>query len=202
MAASSEPRSSGDLDAAIGPHALAHAEPPLARHQLHRRRHAQVVAIVLQALAHLDDVAMAFGGQQADLGALVLEQRVGRDRRAVDDALGARPASRRDRCPSASASRSRPSITPSDWSAGVEAALAMRDAALRIDRHEIRERAADIDADPITCLSCPRPRRSRARRRARAPPRCAAAGSPQPPPPPEWASSTSPGGARCRSPWS
>ena len=31
-----------------------HVEPARARHQRHRRRHAQVVAVVLQALAHLD----------------------------------------------------------------------------------------------------------------------------------------------------
>ena len=51
----------GDLDLAIGPHTLANAEPALAGHQLHRRRLAQIVAIVLEPLAHLDDVAMPLG---------------------------------------------------------------------------------------------------------------------------------------------
>ena len=124
MAASSEARSSGDLDAAVGADALAHAEPALARHQLHRRRQAQVVAIVLQPLAHLEDVAMALGGEQADLGALALEQRVGGDRRAVDDALRLGQHGVARSSASASASRSRPSMTPSDWSSGVDAALA------------------------------------------------------------------------------
>ena len=66
------------------------AEAQRARHELLRRRHAQIVAIVLQALAHLDDVAMAFGGQQSDLGALVLEQGVGGHGGAMHDALGLR----------------------------------------------------------------------------------------------------------------
>jgi hypothetical protein len=52
------------------------------------RRQAQIVAVVLQSLAHLDHIAMAFGGQQPDPGAVVLEERVGRDRGAVDDPLG------------------------------------------------------------------------------------------------------------------
>ena len=74
----------------VGAHALGHAKPQRARHELLRRRHAQIVAVVLQALAHLDDVAMAFGGEQADLGALVFEQRVGGDGGAVHDAFGLR----------------------------------------------------------------------------------------------------------------
>ena len=52
-----------------------------------RRRRAQVVAVVLQPLAHLQHVAMAFGGEQRDLRALAFEQRVGRNRCAVHDAL-------------------------------------------------------------------------------------------------------------------
>ena len=112
------------LDAAVGAHALAHAEPPIARHQRLGRRLAQVVAVVLEPLAHLEDVAVALGRQQPDARALALEQRVGRDRRAVHDALGLARAARRSSTPSASARRSRPSMTPSDWSAGVEGALA------------------------------------------------------------------------------
>ena len=58
----------------------------------------EVVAIFLQTLAHLDDVAVALGGQQADLGALVLEQRIGGDSGAVHDALGLREQFGRVRC--------------------------------------------------------------------------------------------------------
>ena len=77
-----------DLDPAVGANALADAETELARHQRLGRRLAQVVAVVLQALAHLEHVAMALGREQADPRPLALEQRVGRDRRAVDDPLG------------------------------------------------------------------------------------------------------------------
>ena len=42
-------------------HALPHTKTQGTRHQLHRRRHAQIIAVVLQPLAHFNDVAMAFG---------------------------------------------------------------------------------------------------------------------------------------------
>ena len=76
------------LDAAIGAHAFRHTEAQCSRHKLFRRRHAQIVTVVLQALAHFDDVAMAFGRQQPDLGTLVLKQSIGGDRGAMDDTLG------------------------------------------------------------------------------------------------------------------
>ena len=95
-----------------------------ARHQRLGRRHAQVVAIVLEALAHLEHVAMALGREQPDPGTLALEQRIGRDRRAVDDPLGlarAGAASRgRASRPGAPAPLSRPATDRR-----VEAALAM-----------------------------------------------------------------------------
>src|SRR6266581_4876297 len=62
------------LDPTVGAHALTHAEPPRARHQRLGRRHAQIVTVVLQPLAHLQYVAMTVGGQQPDLRAFVLEQ--------------------------------------------------------------------------------------------------------------------------------
>ena len=76
------------LDRAVGPHALRHTEPQRAWHELLGWWHAEIVAIFFEALAHLDDVAMAFRGEQTDLGALVLEQRVGGDGGAVHDAFG------------------------------------------------------------------------------------------------------------------
>ena len=76
------------LDAAVGAHPLAHAEAALARHQRLGRRLAEVVAVVLEALAHLEHVAVALGRQQRGPGALALEQRVGGDGRAVDDGPG------------------------------------------------------------------------------------------------------------------
>ena len=74
---------------------FAHAKTPLARHQRLRRRRAQIVAVGLEAFAHLDDVAMAFGGEQRDFRALALQQRVGGNRRAMHQAIGRAPASPR-----------------------------------------------------------------------------------------------------------
>ncbi len=78
----------GDL--AVEPHALADPEPAPARGERDRRRHAQVVAIVLEPFPHLDQVPVAFRGEHADLGALALEERVGRHGRPVDDEIGGR----------------------------------------------------------------------------------------------------------------
>ena len=75
------------LDAAVGAQTLANSEPQFARDELLGRRQAQIVAVVLQTLAHLDDVAMAIGCQQSDPGALMLEERVRRDSRPMHDAL-------------------------------------------------------------------------------------------------------------------
>jgi hypothetical protein len=52
------------------------------------RRHAEVVAVVFQTLAHFEDVTMSLGRQQPHLGPLTLQQGIGGDRRAVDDAFG------------------------------------------------------------------------------------------------------------------
>src|SRR5204862_1181529 len=76
------------LDAAVGANALTYRQAQPARHELLGRRHAEVVAIVLQPLAHLDDIAVAFGGEETEPCALVFEERIRRDGRAVDDALG------------------------------------------------------------------------------------------------------------------
>ena len=77
-----------DLHAAVETHPLAHVEAPRAWHERHRRRHAEVVAIVLEPLAHLDDVAVALGGEHPHRGAFALEERVRGHRRAVDGKVG------------------------------------------------------------------------------------------------------------------
>ncbi len=74
-------------DFTIRPQPLAHTEAQFARHQRFRRRCAQVVAIALQSFAHFNDVAMALRGQERDPGPLALEQRIGRDRGAVNEPL-------------------------------------------------------------------------------------------------------------------
>jgi hypothetical protein len=76
----------GDL--AVGLQPFKHTKPALARHQRLRRRNTQIVTIALEAFTHFDHVAMALRRQQRNFGAFLLEQRIGRDRRAVDDAVG------------------------------------------------------------------------------------------------------------------
>ena len=73
---------------ATGAKPFPHAKAAFTWHQRFRRRRAQIVTVRLQAFAHLDDVAMAFGGQQRDFCPLALQQRVGRDRRAVNQPIG------------------------------------------------------------------------------------------------------------------
>ena len=135
-------------DRAVEAKTLAHAEPAHTRHQRHGRRHPQIVAIVLETLAHLDDVAVALGRQETDLGSLALEQRVGGDGGAVDDrfGLGEEPAQiRRQLC-----GQQRQAIDQADGRIRRRrGALGDRERALRVDRDQVGERAADVDADPV-----------------------------------------------------
>ena len=73
-------------DIAVGLEPFQNSETAFARHQRLRWRRPQIIAVRLEALAHLDQVAVALGGQQRDLGALSLQQRIGRDRRSVNQA--------------------------------------------------------------------------------------------------------------------
>ena len=137
-----------DLDSAIAAHALAHPQPQPARDELLGWRQPQVVAIVLQALAHLDDVAMALGRQQPDARATTLQQGVGCDRGAVDDALGFGK-----QCRAASTKPLRQpveSVEHADrWVIGGRGDLFQDRPAELIDRDEIGKGAADIDADAV-----------------------------------------------------
>jgi hypothetical protein len=67
---------------------LLYAEAQVARDQRLRRRDAQVIAVVLEAFPHLQDVDVAFSGQQPDPRPPAFEQSIGRDRRPMNDALG------------------------------------------------------------------------------------------------------------------
>ena len=110
-------------DAAVGAQPLADAKAQFARNHLLGRRHAQIVAVVLQPFAHLNHVAMAFGRQQPDPRPLVFEQRVGRDRRPVNDPLGL-GQKRRELSPERFRQQVEPCDTPTDGSSGVEGTLA------------------------------------------------------------------------------
>src|SRR5215471_6546955 len=79
-----------NFDSSVGAEPFAHAEPQMPWHELYRWWQAKVVAVVLEPLAHLDDIAMPFGGQQTGARALQFEQRVGCHGRAVNNAFGLR----------------------------------------------------------------------------------------------------------------
>src|SRR5262245_30537359 len=181
----------GNVDSAIWANSLAHTDPALARHELYWRWLTQMVAVVFEAFPHLDDVAMPLCGQKADLCALALDKRVGGNRSAVDNPLGASQHRGAVNCqglceaiePFHHAHRL---IT---WS---RRNFGLRDAARSVDANEIREGAAHIDADPEHAQLFRVETNPRIASRARSSAlRCS--GSPQPPPPPEWALSTSPG---------
>jgi hypothetical protein len=135
-------------DAPVGADALAYAQAPVARHQRLWRRLAEIVAVVLEALAHLEDVAVAFGGQQPDARALALEQRIGRHRRAVDDALGVL-----EQRAEADPERLRQPLQavhhPKRWIGRGGRRLGERDPARGIERHQVGECAADVDPDAV-----------------------------------------------------
>ena len=70
---------------ARGVHALGHRQPPTPGHQ--RSGPVDVHVVLLEAIleGHLEHVAMAFGGDQRGLRAAPLDQRVGGERRAVEN---------------------------------------------------------------------------------------------------------------------
>ena len=183
---------------AAGSNTLAHRQAQMARHEGVGRRLAQRVAVVLEPFAHLQDVAVPLGGQQGELRSLALEQCIGRDRGAVDDALG-----RGEERGPVAAERGGEQLQPGEYADGLvlrrRGGLRGRDPTVVVDGDEIGERASNVDSDsvaghcgppcggfgslPSSRLVAPvtnSPRRSR---------RCASAlrssGSPQPPPPPE-----------------
>ena len=99
-----------------GPIRSSRADAPLGRHQRGRVRRAQPVEIRARLAAELDDVLEALGGHERGPRALALEQRVGRDRRAVRerlDILGPRPRARAR----ARRRRARPRTGRPAWSA-------------------------------------------------------------------------------------
>ena len=71
-------------------HAFGHFEPQVARHQNRRFVDLDVVEVGPLLPADLQQVAEALGGDQAGLDATMLDQRVGRDRRAVAEIGDAR----------------------------------------------------------------------------------------------------------------
>ena len=138
--------------AAVGADALAHRQAQVARHQRDRRRLAQRVAVVLEPLAHLQDIAVPLGGEQAELRALALQQRIGRDRGPVDDA----PGRAEERAP-IDAEGVGEQLQPVEHADGLvprrRGGFRGRDPPLVVDGDKIGERAADVDTDPVSGFS-------------------------------------------------
>jgi hypothetical protein len=134
------------VDATIEPDPLLHAQSSCSRHEWDRRRHAQVVAVVLEPLAHLDDVAVALGGEHADGRALSLEQGVGRDGGAVHDhlRLGQEPSTVERDLGGEQVEPVHHTDRRVRWRGS---RLRERNASFVVHRDQIRERAADVDPD-------------------------------------------------------
>ena len=133
---------------AVSPDALAHRQAQMARHQRIRRGLAKRVAVVLESLAHLQDVAMPLGGEQAEPRALALEQRIGRDRGSVDDTIGG--AKKRSPLNAERAGKQLQSGEHADrLIPRCRGGLGDRNTAVVVDGDEIGERAAHVDADAI-----------------------------------------------------
>ena len=170
------------------------------RDQGSRRRLAQRVAVVLEPFAHLQHVAVALGGQKAEFRSLALQQRIGRDGGAVNDALG-----RAEERGPVDAERFGDQLQSGEHADGLilwgRGGFRGRDTPAVVDGDEVGERASDVDADSVAIHcgqvlkpgaspspSSPGPvelvtNPSRMSRRRASEPR--SRGSPQPPPPPE-----------------
>ena len=120
---------------------------PAQRERLGRRQQ-QVIALRLQSLTHLQNVAMPLGGQQPDPRALAFKQGVGGNRGAMHDAFGGGEQSREVQAKTDG--QILQSIKHADR-------LVLRRGggfgeggdAIGIDGDEIGEGAPDIDADAV-----------------------------------------------------
>jgi len=129
-------------DLAIGQEPLAHfaAKPP--RHEGRRRIDEEVVHVVAAFVADLERVAEALGGQERRPRALALDERVGRERRAVDDGPHGACGNRRLLEERADALLDR---VRRIFRRGEDLAHA-RGPRRRVDDDEVGEGAADVDA--------------------------------------------------------
>ena len=107
---------------AVAIHALRHFEAVAARHERVGELQEQVVDVVALLGAHLEDVAEAARGDQAEARAAALDQGVGDERGAVHDVADVGEGQIRR----IAAVRSRPSSAPIDGSCGVVRHLCRR----------------------------------------------------------------------------
>ena len=136
-----------DLDRAVLRQPLLGLAPPRPRHQGLGHLDEEVVELVLALAADLQHVAEARGREQAGLGALALDQRVGEERRGMHHAadllgLGARLLEHAPRALDGAARRivGRGALLPDDGAA-----------VTRIVDDEIGEGAPDVDAEGKRC---------------------------------------------------
>ncbi len=105
----------------------------------------QVVDVVALLGAHLEDVAEAARGDQAETRAAALDQGVGDQRGAVHDV-----ADVGEREPAACSSSARPSERADRWVVRRGQALVQADVvALRVEQDEVGEGAADVETDAV-----------------------------------------------------
>ena len=132
-----------DEGVAVAVHALGHLQPAAARHQRLGILQEQVVDVVALLGAHLQDVAEALGGDEAEAGAAPLDQRVGHQRRAVDDLahVGQRQAGIGHDLRQALQRADRGVVRSGE-------AFVQPDAAINgVEQDEVGEGAADVEAD-------------------------------------------------------
>ena len=130
---------------AVAVHALRHLQPMAARHQRVGEAQEQVVDVVALLGAHLEDVAEAARGDQAEPRAAALDQGVGDQRRAVHHVadVGKREPSRLQQF-------GEPLERADRWVVRRGQALVQADVvALRVEQDEVGEGAADVEADAV-----------------------------------------------------
>ena len=126
--------------------ALARLQDPLAAQDVLRHARVQVVHVLPEHPAHDERVPEARGRDERRPGARLLEQCVRRDGRSVDEA--ARLAEQRLQRPSVSRGRLHERVHHSlRFVSGDRERLERRDGVA--DEHDVRERAADVDADQV-----------------------------------------------------
>jgi hypothetical protein len=131
-----------DTPARVEPLGDAQAAPARGEERRHLGIHAEVVHPRALHPAHLEQVLEALGGEDGGHRALVLEDRVGRDGGAVDEALdvGGLRAGQGEH----PGDRGRDAVQEVLGRAGH---LRQRQAALGVEGHDVGEGAADVDAD-------------------------------------------------------
>ena len=144
---------------AVGEYALGHPEPQLPRDERRRKADVEAEDRVLDLAPHLQDVAEAAGGDEPGARALSLQDDVGDERGGVVDVVGSGQVARMTlRKPIDALEHA--DVGPC---AGGQALLDGDLAARRVQQHEVRERAPDVDAQTIRAHSQPREERGAGR---------------------------------------